>query len=141
MSPSSQSSNHELSLGLFLRLTRRAHGLSLSQVTKATDKLISSQYLSMLENEKIAKPSDLFLRALATLYEIPIESLRSLPKHAPEREEAALAPAQQELDVAPQEEKELAISLSLIRKQDGSRSRYAQKMLRAETRKLEYDRR
>jgi transcriptional regulator with XRE-family HTH domain len=60
-------------LGQELRSIRDLKKLSLREVEAGTG--ISNAYLSQLENDKIRKPSPLFLSKLANLYNIPYEAI------------------------------------------------------------------
>jgi transcriptional regulator with XRE-family HTH domain len=67
--------SQSLPLGEYLSLVRRIKGLSLRQVEEASERTVSNAYLSQLEHGGIAKPSPNILHKLATVYEIPYESL------------------------------------------------------------------
>lgn len=60
-------------LGEQLKAVRMIKGLSLREVEAATG--ISNAYLSQLECGKIQQPSVFFLKKLATVYDVPIETL------------------------------------------------------------------
>ena len=64
-----------LPLGQYLASVRERHGLSLRQVEKATNKVVSNGYLSQVENNQIKKPSPNILYALAELYGVSYEDL------------------------------------------------------------------
>ena len=65
----------KLTLGQYLASIREDRDLSLRQVEKATNKVVSNAYLSQIENDQIKKPSPNILHALAELYGIGYESL------------------------------------------------------------------
>ena len=64
-----------LTLGKYLASIRADRDLSLRDVEKATNKVVSNAYLSQIENDLIQKPSPNILHALAELYAIDYESL------------------------------------------------------------------
>ena len=64
-----------LPLGQYLASVRRDRGLSLREVEKATNKVVSNGYLSQIENSQIKKPSPNILNALAELYGVSYEDL------------------------------------------------------------------
>ena len=64
-----------LALGQHLAAVRKDRGLSLREVEKATNKVVSNAYLSQIENDQIKKPSPNILHALATLYAVSYEDL------------------------------------------------------------------
>lgn len=66
---------HPAELGTLLADLRRAQGLSLRQVERATGKAVSNAYLSQLENGKIQKPSPNVLQCLAEVYGVPYDTL------------------------------------------------------------------
>lgn len=61
------------SLGQGLKMARELRKLSLRDVEQATG--ISNPYLSQLENDKVRKPSPVFLHKLASLYGVDYELL------------------------------------------------------------------
>lgn len=65
----------KLTLGQYLASIRNDRGLSLREVEKATDKVVSNAYLSQIETDQIKRPSPNILHALAELYAIPYENL------------------------------------------------------------------
>ena len=65
----------KLTLGQYLASIRNDRGLSLREVEKATDKVVSNAYLSQIETDQIKRPSPNILHALAELYGIPYENL------------------------------------------------------------------
>ena len=67
--------SRRLPLGRYLASVREDRGLSLREVEKATDKVISNGYLSQVENDQIKKPSPNILHALAELYGVSYEDL------------------------------------------------------------------
>lgn len=64
-----------LPLGPYLASVREGRGLSLREVEKATNKVVSNGYLSQVENNQIKKPSPNILHALAELYGVSYEDL------------------------------------------------------------------
>ena len=64
-----------LPLGPYLASVRADRGLSLREVEKATNKVVSNGYLSQVENNQIKKPSPNILHALAELYSVSYEDL------------------------------------------------------------------
>lgn len=64
-----------LPLGQYLASVREDRGLSLREVEKATNKVVSNGYLSQIENNQIKKPSPNILHALAVQYGISYEDL------------------------------------------------------------------
>ena len=64
-----------LTLGQYLAAVRKDRGLSLREVEKATNKVVSNAYLSQIENDQIKKPSPNILYALADLYGVGYEDL------------------------------------------------------------------
>lgn len=65
----------KLTLGQYLASIRNDRRLSLREVEKATDKVVSNAYLSQIETDQIKRPSPNILHALAELYAIPYENL------------------------------------------------------------------
>jgi transcriptional regulator with XRE-family HTH domain len=65
----------KLTLGQYLASIREDRGLSLREVEKATNKVVSNAYLSQIENDQIKRPSPNILHALAELYAIAYENL------------------------------------------------------------------
>ena len=57
-----------LTLGQYLATVRQDRGLSLREVEKGTNRVVSNAYLSQIENDQIKKPSPNILYALAELY-------------------------------------------------------------------------
>lgn len=66
-------SNSSKSLGKLLKNRRLDLGLTLRTIEEATN--ISNAYLSMLENDKITKPSASTLHTLSEIYRIPLQNL------------------------------------------------------------------
>ena len=64
-----------LTLGQYLATVREDRGLSLREVEKGTNKVVSNAYLSQIENDQIKKPSPNILYALAELYGDSYEDL------------------------------------------------------------------
>ena len=64
-----------LPLGQYLASVREDRSLSLREVEKATNKVVSNGYLSQVENNQIKKPSPNILHALAELYGVSYEDL------------------------------------------------------------------
>ena len=64
-----------LPLGQYLASVREDRGLSLREVEKATNKVVSNGYLSQIENSQIKKPSPNILHALSELYGVSYEDL------------------------------------------------------------------
>lgn len=62
-------------MGAFLKDVRRARGLSLRAVEKATGGGVSNGYLSQLENGTIANPSATMLHKLAEAYALDYNTL------------------------------------------------------------------
>lgn len=65
----------KITLGQYLASIRDDRGLSLRDVEKATNKVVSNAYLSQIENNQIKKPSPNILHALAELYGVAYENL------------------------------------------------------------------
>jgi transcriptional regulator with XRE-family HTH domain len=65
----------KLTLGQYLASIRGDRGITLRDVEKRTNKVVSNAYLSQIENDQIKKPNPNILNALAELYEIPYEDL------------------------------------------------------------------
>ena len=65
----------KLTLGQYLASIRGDRGITLRDVEKQTNKVVSNAYLSQIENDQIKKPNPNILNALAELYEIPYEDL------------------------------------------------------------------
>jgi transcriptional regulator with XRE-family HTH domain len=65
----------KLTLGQYLASIRTDRGLSLREVERATEKVVSNAYLSQIETDQIKRPSPNILHALAELYAIPYEGL------------------------------------------------------------------
>lgn len=65
----------KLTLGQYLASIRDDRGITLREVEKQTNKVVSNAYLSQIENDQIKKPNPNILNALAELYEIPYEDL------------------------------------------------------------------
>lgn len=110
------------SLGAHLARLRRAAGLSLRQVEKATDKEVSNAYLSQLEKDKIAKPSPNILHALSRVYTASYEDMMKRAGYitsdtdaAGQRRAKAATFAIQ--DLTPEEETILIDYLAFIREQ------------------------
>lgn len=64
-----------LTLGQYLTSIRVDRGITLREVEKRTNKVVSNAYLSQIENDQIKKPNPNILNALAEFYEIPYEDL------------------------------------------------------------------
>ena len=64
-----------LTLSQFLATVRKARGLSLREVERGTNKVVSNAYLSQIENDQIKRPSPNILFALAELYCVSYEDL------------------------------------------------------------------
>jgi HTH-type transcriptional regulator, competence development regulator len=64
-----------LTLGQYLASIRNDRGLSLREVERATDKVVSNAYLSQIETDQIKRPSPNILHALAELYAVPYDIL------------------------------------------------------------------
>ncbi|UFW90476.1 helix-turn-helix domain-containing protein [Bradyrhizobium barranii] len=65
----------KLTLGQYLASIRADRGLSLREVERATEKVVSNAYLSQIETDQIKRPSPNILHALAELYAVPYEGL------------------------------------------------------------------
>jgi transcriptional regulator with XRE-family HTH domain len=65
----------KLTLGQYLASIRTDRGLSLREVERATEKIVSNAYLSQIETDQIKRPSPNILHALAELYVVPYEGL------------------------------------------------------------------
>ena len=64
-----------LTLGRYLASVREDRRLSLREVEKATQKVVSNAYLSQIENDRIKRPSPNILHSLAELYGVSYEDL------------------------------------------------------------------
>ena len=64
-----------LTLGQYLASIRNDRGLTLREVERATEKVVSNAYLSQIETDQIKRPSPNILHALAELYAVPYENL------------------------------------------------------------------
>ena len=62
----------KLTLGQYLSSIRNDRGITLREVEKRTDRVVSNAYLSQIENDQIKKPNPNILNALAELYGIAI---------------------------------------------------------------------
>src|SRR5882672_2203461 len=65
----------KLTLGQYLASIRDDRGITLREVEKRTNKVVSNAYLSQIENDQIKRPNPNILNALADLYEISYEDL------------------------------------------------------------------
>ncbi|MDE0029511.1 MAG: helix-turn-helix transcriptional regulator [Deltaproteobacteria bacterium] len=65
----------KLTLGQYLASVRQDRGLSLREVEKATNRVVSNGYLSQIENNQIKRPSPNILHALAELYGVSYDAL------------------------------------------------------------------
>lgn len=65
----------KLSLGQYLASVREDRGLSRREVEAATGNIVSTEYLSQIENDRIKKPSPDILRRLSELYCLSYEEL------------------------------------------------------------------
>ena len=65
----------KLTLGQYLASIREDRGITLREVEKRTNKVVSNAYLSQIENDQIKKPNPNILNALAELFGIPYEDL------------------------------------------------------------------
>jgi transcriptional regulator with XRE-family HTH domain len=65
----------KLTLGQYLTSIRNDRGITLREVERRTEKVVSNAYLSQIENDQIKKPNPNILNALAELYHIPYEQL------------------------------------------------------------------
>jgi len=65
----------KLTLGQYLASIRDDRGLSLREVEKRTNKVVSNAYLSQIENDQIKKPNPNILNALAELYDVSYAEL------------------------------------------------------------------
>jgi len=116
---------HAAELGALLADLRRAQGLSLRQVERATGKAVSNAYLSQLENGKIGKPSPNVLQSLAEVYGVPYDTLMeragyllSSPGAGEERRRRLKAFAID--DLTAEEEEELLKYLAFLRSRNPS---------------------
>jgi transcriptional regulator with XRE-family HTH domain len=75
MAKKSMGAEIKLTLGQYLASIRNDRGITLREVEKRTDKVVSNAYLSQIENDQIKKPNPNILNALAELYDIPYEEL------------------------------------------------------------------
>lgn len=64
-----------LTLGQYLASIRNDRGLTLREVERATEKVVSNAYLSQIETDQIKRPNPNILHALAELYAVPYENL------------------------------------------------------------------
>lgn len=62
-------------LGRYLRELREAKDMSLRDVERATNEVVSNAYLSQLEQGKRLEPGPKYLAALARVYEVPVQLL------------------------------------------------------------------
>jgi transcriptional regulator with XRE-family HTH domain len=65
----------KLTLGQYLASIRTDRGLSLREVERQTEKVVSNAYLSQIETDQIKRPSPNILHALAELYAVPYDGL------------------------------------------------------------------
>src|SRR5437764_3414714 len=65
----------KLTLGPYLASIRTDRDLSLREVEKRTNKVVSNAYLSQIENDQIKRPNPNILHALAELYAVSYENL------------------------------------------------------------------
>jgi transcriptional regulator with XRE-family HTH domain len=65
----------KLTLGRYLASIRADRGLSLREVERETEKVVSNAYLSQIETDQIKRPSPNILHALAELYAVPYDGL------------------------------------------------------------------
>ena len=65
----------KLTLGQYLASIRADRGLSLREVERETEKVVSNAYLSQIETDQIKRPSPNILHALAELYAVPYDGL------------------------------------------------------------------
>lgn len=65
----------KLSLGQYLASVREDRGFSRREVEDATGKLVSTEYLSQIENDRIKRPSPDILNRIAELYCVSYEKL------------------------------------------------------------------
>jgi len=80
-------------LGRYLRELREAKDMSLRDVERATNEVVSNAYLSQLEQGKRLEPGPKYLAALAKVYEVPVRLLFEKAGYAD-------APTPSEVDVA-----------------------------------------
>ena len=76
-----------------LRQLREERELSLRDVERATDRVVSNAYLSQLEQGTRSEPGPRYLTALAKVYEVPVQMLFEKAGYAD-------APPPSEVDVA-----------------------------------------
>ena len=62
-------------LARYLRELRHERNLSLRDVERATDRVVSNAYLSQLEQGKRKEPGPKYLAALARVYDVPVQML------------------------------------------------------------------
>ncbi|MCK1656504.1 helix-turn-helix transcriptional regulator [Bradyrhizobium sp. 151] len=65
----------KLTLGQYLASIRADRGLSLREVERETEKVVSNAYLSQIETDQIKRPNPNILHALAQLYDVPYDGL------------------------------------------------------------------
>lgn len=75
MPPKTAGGPGPLTLGQYLASIREDRGLTLREVERATNKVVSNAYLSQIENDQIKKPSPNILHALGELYGVSYEGL------------------------------------------------------------------
>ena len=83
----------EQKLGEFLRELRVAKQMSLRDVEKATDGVVSNAYLSQMERGKRLEPVPRYLAALARVYGVPVQIMFEKAGYADE-------PTPSEIDIA-----------------------------------------
>lgn len=113
-------------LGEYLRNVRITRRMTLREVQDASE--VSNAYLSQLENEKITKPSPHILHKLASVYNVPYETLMEKAGYISRAEEGTeakkkhragrLAAFAQE-EFTQEEEEELLRYLAFMRSRKG----------------------
>ena len=69
---------HQVNVGAILRRLRDQRGMTMEQVSQATDGAVSSGYLSLLENGKVQQPKLPTLGVLAGAYGLTMRELLEL---------------------------------------------------------------